>query len=136
LNARRGARASIDEAKKYIERCRKNAPELISRRSFEWISSERLKRPCPLLSHTELGHWNAREDLFTHSNRLQAVNGVIVEIAKGASGKISVDGLTAFFAPGRGKFNRADAINTQVTFYLGFSYEGLRAWNVLPIPAK
>jgi hypothetical protein len=67
LNARRGVRASIDEAKKYIERCRRNAPELISKRSFEWIASEKLKRPCPLLHHSELGPWRPRAKISSRT---------------------------------------------------------------------
>jgi hypothetical protein len=132
LNSRRGIRASIDEARKYIERCRRNAPELISKRSFEWIASEKLKRPCSLLHHSELGPWRPREDLFAHSDRLEPVTGIIVEIIRGTSGRIDVNGIPAFFAPGRGRFSRASDINTAVVFYLGFSYEGLRAWNVQP----
>ncbi|QPF86060.1 hypothetical protein IC762_07095 [Bradyrhizobium genosp. L] len=132
LNSMKGARASLEEAKRYIERCRKSAPELVSKRSFEWIAADRLKRPCPLLNHSELGPWRAQEDLFAHNDRLQPQTGIIVDISKGTSGKIDVNGLNAFFAPTRGRLNRATFLNAQVTFYLGFSYEGLRAWNVQP----
>ncbi|MGY4154943.1 tetratricopeptide (TPR) repeat protein [Bradyrhizobium sp. USDA 4461] len=132
LNSVRGARSSLDEAKRYIERCRKGAPELVSKRSFEWIAADRLRRPCPLLNHLELGPWRAQEDLFAHNDRLQPQTGIIVDISKGTSGKIDVNGLSAFFAPTRGRLNRATYLNAQVTFYLGFSYEGLRAWNVQP----
>jgi hypothetical protein len=130
LNLGRGARSSLDEAKKYIERCRKHAPELVSKRSFEWIAADKLKRPCPLLHHSELGPWKSHDDLFARSDRLQPLSGIIVDISKGTSGKIDINGVNAFFAPTRGRLNRATFLNAHVTFYLGFSYEGLRAWNV------
>jgi hypothetical protein len=133
LNAKRGVRTSAVETRKYIEKCRRSAPELVAKRSFEWLASDKLKRPCPLLHHSELGRWKVDDDLFAHRGRLHLQHGIITEIARSTSGKIDVDGVPAFFPPGRGGFHRISDLNTEVTFYLGFSYEGLRAWNVQPV---
>jgi hypothetical protein len=64
------------------------------------------------------------------------VRGKIAEINNPGSGQIELMcGLKAFFVPsqrrrsGSQTFTSQD-LNQEVDFYLGFSYEGLRAWNV------
>jgi hypothetical protein len=62
---------------------------------------------------------------------LRRVSGIIEDIAGPQAGSIRIgDGrLTAFFTP-RSEFLQTRDINQMVEFYLGFSYEGLRAWAV------
>ena len=38
--------------------------------------------------------------------------------------------MKAFFVPARGNFRQGRSENQLVSFYLGFSFEGLRAWEV------
>lgn len=46
-------------------------------------------------------------------------------------GEIEVaGGMKAFFVPGVAGLQYGRAQNVPVKFYLGFSYEGLRAWSV------
>ena len=61
--------------------------------------------------------------------------GVVSRIRSPASGDIELaNGLTAFFVPSTimvdGGYVRGLHEGRQVEFYLGFSYEGLRAWSV------
>jgi hypothetical protein len=47
------------------------------------------------------------------------------------AGEIEVaGGMKAFFVPGVAGLQYGRAQNVQVKFFLGFSYEGLRAWSV------
>lgn len=39
-------------------------------------------------------------------------------------------GLPAFFVPAKADVSKGGDENARVTFYLGFSYDGLRAWSV------
>jgi len=69
---------------------------------------------------------------------LDLVDGRITEIMGPESGTIELEsGLKVFFIPARGKIKGVEGgylkgrdENKKVKFYLGFSYDGLRAWNV------
>jgi tetratricopeptide (TPR) repeat protein len=129
MQAKRGVHKSLNDAKRYFESVKKNAPALLARKSFEWWANDSLKRPCPLVHHSELGEWSQELDFFKGSEKLGRVEGRIDRIQSPQSGQISVDGLPAFFVP-RSDFRTDVDLNTQVEFFLGFSYEGLRAWGV------
>jgi hypothetical protein len=133
IAAREGFPLSVKEAKQYIELCRRQAPALQSKRSFEWWAANELKRPCPLVHHSELGQWSKELDFFEGSDKLGALEGRIDEIHSPQSGVIEISGMPAFFVP-RTQFYRGRDVNAQVTCYLGFSYEGLRAWKVRRVP--
>ncbi len=129
ISARRGIHTSLGEARRYVELCKQRAPLLLSKKSFEWWAADALNRPCPLVHHSELGPWSKEENFFTGVNSLGVVGGRIDEIRSPQAGTIVVDGMPAFFVP-RSDFQRARDLNVAVTCYVGFSYEGLRAWNV------
>jgi tetratricopeptide (TPR) repeat protein len=124
----RGAHASLLEVRKNIEICRRSATPLVSKRSFEWWSSQGLARPCPLVHHSELIGWDRNADYWSNSQKLGYVEGIIDEIRSPQAGSILINGLPAFFVPAR--LLSSTDVNTKVKFHLGFSYEGLRAWNV------
>ena len=44
--------------------------------------------------------------------------------------QLGVRSRRAFFVPAKGGYSRGHSENRPVTFYLGFSYDGLRAWAV------
>jgi hypothetical protein len=124
----RGAQSSFNEVRKHIEMCRRKAPLLISKRSFEWWASDSLGRLCPLVHHSELSGWDKNSEFWTNAGKLGYVDGIIDEIASPQAGRILASGLPTFFVPAR-LLSSAD-VNAKVKFHLGFSYEGLRAWNV------
>lgn len=135
ISVRRGVHRSVREAQRYVAMCKQNAPLLLSKKSFEWFAADSLNRSCPLVHHTELGLWSKEQNFFGRVNMLGKVKGRIDEIRSPQAGTITVDGMPAFFVP-RSDFRRVSDLNASVAFYLGFSYEGLRAWNVQRIPAK
>jgi len=124
----RGALASLTEVRKNIEICRRKAPPLISKRSFEWWASDSLSRPCPLVHHSELSGWERNSDFWSNAEKLGYVDGVVDEIRSPQAGSILMNGLPVFFVPAR--LLSSTDVNVKVKFHLGFSYEGLRAWNV------
>lgn len=55
------------------------------------------------------------------------VKGMVSDYEHAGSAKITTDqGLEVFFNPGKNNLTR-DNLNSSVTFFLGFSYDGLRA---------
>lgn len=61
------------------------------------------------------------------SEKLELVEGYFTEYLHDGSGKITVDNkLEVFFSPTQAKLTSSD-VNKPVEFYLGFSYDGLRA---------
>lgn len=129
IAAREGIPRSTEKTMQYIELCRRQAPVLQSKRSFEWWAASERHRPCPLVHHSELGPWSKARDFFEGEDKLDAIEGRIDQIQSPQSGLIMVSGIPAFFVP-RTQFYRGRDLNASVTCYLGFSYEGLRAWNV------
>ena len=129
MSACHGIHRSVGEAKRYVELCKQRAPVLLSKKSFEWWAADSLNRPCPLVHHSELGPWSKEKNFFEGVHNLGVVEGRIDEIRSPQAGTIIVDGMPAFFVP-RSDFQRVRDLNVRVTSYVGFSYEGLRAWNV------
>ncbi|SFJ80976.1 hypothetical protein [Streptomyces pini] len=100
-----------------------------SNRSYLWLSSE--PQWFPMIADSDLGEWNRREMFWTNTSRLQRVNGVIDFMRGPQAGTIQLHGsVTAFFVPTRGNFLPDSDENTPVNFFLGFSPEGPRAWDV------
>ncbi|ABW12075.1 hypothetical protein Franean1_2646 [Parafrankia sp. EAN1pec] len=86
----------------------------------------------PLVHFSELGERRREYDNFwTKPYLLERVRGVIEEIRGPQAGSIRIGNgrLTAFFVP-RNDFLQTRDINQLVDLYLGFSYDGLRAWAV------
>ena len=123
--------AALERCKYYIELCKSRAPALISKVSFEWFGSEILNRPCPLLHHNELGPWSRERNFFDKDADplLRVLTGRIDDIRSAQFGTIDLHGVPAFFPPGA-QFHRGTDLNKVVSCNIGFSYEGLRAWNV------
>jgi len=99
--------------------------------SFEWFGKGRgLTR---LKHHTDLGNFDG-EKFYQDTSLLERVTGIVRYIEDPGSGIIELDcGIEAFFVPSRvypqGLQKGIDEY-TGVSFYLGFSYSGLRAWRV------
>jgi tetratricopeptide (TPR) repeat protein len=126
---RSGFPGSLLEAKKYQDYCRQHSTSAVGRKSLEWLAKPTLGRPIPLLHHSELGIWDKQRDFFSNATDLAQVEGRIDEIRSLQAGTIIVSGMPAFFAP-RAEFRKLTDTNAAVSLSLGFSYEGLRAWNI------
>ena len=119
-----------EEAKRYIEECKYAARLRRNRtKSLEWLGNG--KGITKLVYHSELGKWLTDKEFWEKTQRLSRVEGRIARIDTPQSGQIEIEGgLHAFFAPGRGGYQSGYSENQRVAFYLGFSYDGLRAWEV------
>ena len=117
------------EAMRYIDESRQMARFRPKRtKSLEWLGTGAgIKR---LVHHSELGEWLDKNEFWEKTDRLARERGRIVRIQGTQAGQINVNGLLAFFVPGRGGYRRGYSENQLVDFYLGFSYDGLQAWEV------
>ncbi|MYR82265.1 aminoglycoside phosphotransferase family protein [Streptomyces filamentosus] len=96
--------------------------------SYLWLA----KGPdwYPVISDSDLGEWDRRKTFWKKADRLQRVNGVIDTVGSPWKGTIRLaDRVTANFRPHLGNFLDSEE-NTQVSFYLGMSSSGLRAYEV------
>lgn len=121
-----GIHEDADLVRRYIERCRM-AAQTERVRSFEWRADS--PEWCPLVHESELGRWDREAQFWRETSRLSRVRGSIKSIGSPQTGSLAVGPFTAFFAPRRDFWPGRDE-NAEVDFYLGFSYDGFRAWRV------
>lgn len=116
-----------------IQASRVKARNLRNRtKSFEWLGKGsglgRLKHS------SELGEWNEDTDFYSNVEILERVEGRVSQISGPESGLIEITscGLSAFFVPAKAGLFKGRDENLRVSFFLGFSYDGLRAWSIQP----
>jgi hypothetical protein len=136
LKAIDGSDVARRDAERLIKECQHEGRLLPNGTfSFQWLG--RGPEITRLVHFSRLGEFD--EDgsgFYKNEQLLTRVRGKIAEINNPGSGQIELMcGLKAFFVPsqrrrsGSQTFTSQD-LNQEVDFYLGFSYEGLRAWNV------
>ena len=134
LQSNVGVGQAAEEAQRLISQCAQMASSLPHRtRSFEWLA--RGPGMQALLHESALGDWDPSLAFWSNPNLLAVVTGRIARIPTPAAGEIELsNGLKAFFVPARGKveggYLSGRDLNRAVEFFLGFSYDGLRAWSV------
>lgn len=131
LKALDGLSIDRDSADRFMEDSEKlSRPRRNRRNSFEWLGEGRdIGR---LVHQSVLGNWNQERRFWSNSSALRRVEGRIVNVRGPQAGEIEISGLSCFFVP---NYNpdapiSKDDINRRVNFYLGFSYSGIRAWDV------
>lgn len=99
-------------------------------RSYEWFGHG--KGLARLVNYSDLGEWNDKENFYENNHLLTEVEGKIVDIHNPGAGQIMVTScaLKAFFVPAVANVYKDRDENRRVKFLLGFSYDGLRAWQV------
>lgn len=130
LQAIEGSTLGRDSAVRFLDECKTKARFRRNRtKSFEWLGSgSGISR---LVHHSQLGDWQREKDFWENTEPLLRLPGRIASIEAPQAGQIEVQGgLKAFFVPARGNYSRGHSENKSVTFFLGFSYDGLRAWEV------
>lgn len=131
IQAIEGASISVIKAEKVIRELSERKRHTPYRtHCFEWYGkSSGLKRIKPYKE--VLSKDNNNENIF-NAELLEKLGGKISYIKGPEAGEIELAcGLKAFFIPARGDgFSRAKDINKNVKFYLGFSNDGLRAYEV------
>lgn len=138
LQADMGAGEMAKEAQDLINEC-SGMVQYHPRRtsSFEWLGE---KSGLQALVHeSSLGDWDHSTDFWPNQHLLRRVSGRVSRIRGPGSGEIELPiGLKAFFVPSRGLveggYIRDRDIGREVEFCLGFSYVGLRAWQVGAAP--
>ena len=97
--------------------------------SFEWVGSG--QGLSKLVHYSRLGDRDSSTDFWQIVQPLSRVRGRISRIRGPEAGHIEVtSSLSAFFVPAKAGYALGRSENQAVDFYLGFSYEGLRAWEV------
>ena len=135
LQSDEGALSMTNEARELISQCRAVSVRTAFPRTriFEWLG--KLSGLRALVNINELQPWDDAKKFWSNEHLLRRVPGVVSRIQSPASGEIELtNGLTAFFVPSivdvEGGLVRGLHEGRRVEFYLGFSYEGLRAWSV------
>ena len=120
-------------ANQFLDECRSRSRLRRNRtKSFEWSGPG--VGLSKLIHHSRLGNWTRSSDFWENVRPLCRVTGRIARIRGLESGLVQVTpDLSAFFVPAKGCYAIDRSENQAVDFYLGFSYEGLRAWDVRPI---
>jgi hypothetical protein len=130
LQAIDGSVLAAEKAERAIEECRNRARYRRDRsRSFEWVGQKPgLKQ---LIHQDRLGSWNSNLGFWENASLLKKLSGVVVQMSGPQAGVIQiVGGLRAFFVPGASGHAVGRSENQAVSCYVGFSYDGLRAWSV------
>lgn len=130
LLAINGSTVAIDQATRTLERCREKSRYRSDRTwSYEWLGDKSgLKQ---LVHHNLLGDWDRTRRFWQDTSSLARVKGVISAINGPQAGIIELPaGIKTFFVPSVSGHSVGRSENSPVTFFLGFSYDGLRAWSV------
>ena len=111
-----------------IEQSKAKARNVRNRtRSFEWFGAgDGIAR---LIHYTELGDWDEETNFYSEAHHLERVDGRVAQINGPEAGYIELTscGLRAFFVPAVADVHKGRDENVRLNFYLGFSYDGLRA---------
>ena len=96
-------------------------------RSFEWIGPG--DGIDALVHQSRLGEWV--EDFWEAPEILVRLDGRVKKIDAPQKGVVEVGGgVEAFFVPGKSGLQKGRDENVSISCYVGFSYDGPRAWNV------
>ena len=134
LQLESGDLAAKSQASSLIEECTREAQGLSrTTSSFEWLGND--PGLGGLVHVSTLGAWDPEKGFWTKVDQLKRVGGRIASIRNQGAGEIELrSGLRVFFAPARGAipggYIAGQDVGREVGFYLGFSYDGLRAWSV------
>lgn len=128
LRAMEGSAQAVADMERALEECRNLARYRRDRtRSLEWIGKG--SGIAKLVHQSQLGEW--RDNFREFPEVLALADGRVKSIDGPQRGAITLaGGLQAFFVPARSDIHVGRDENVPVTCYIGFSYDGLRAWAV------
>jgi tetratricopeptide (TPR) repeat protein len=135
LQAIEGVPLTYDSAIRFLDECRGMARFRRDRtKSYEWLGKG--TGATRLVHHSQLGEWDTKKEFWEHTSPLQRVEGRIIKIEGFQAGEVELpSGLKAFFVPAKGGFT-SKHLNRPVSFFLGFSFDGLRAWDTRELRAQ
>lgn len=128
LRAMDGSVQAVADMERALEECRALARYRRDRtRSLEWIGNG--NGIAKLVHQSQLGDWRGEFREFAHL--LARIEGRVKSIDGPQKGTIGIDGgVEAFFVPARSEIHIGRDENVLVICYIGFSYDGPRAWAV------
>jgi tetratricopeptide (TPR) repeat protein len=125
-----GSTLSVEKAERALDECRTRSRYRRRRTwSYEWLGTGTgLKQ---LVHQDQLRGWDLQTNFWSNPTILARVSGLIGRISGPQAGEIELkSGLKAFFVPGISGHSLGRSENQSVSFFLGFSYDGLRAWAI------
>ena len=129
LLAMDGLRLALQRYEQHLDECRELTRFRRNRdRSYEWLGDG--SGIARLVHQSRLGDWGHDQGFWEHTNPLKRIHGRVARINGPQAGTIELSGgLQAFFVPAKARLYHGSE-NTFVTTFLGFSYDGPRAWDV------
>ncbi len=129
LMAMDGSRLALQRYEQYLEECRELTRFRRNRsRSYEWLGDG--VGIARLVHQSRLGDWDRDMGFWNNARPLIRIQGRVAQITGPQAGFIEISGgLKAFFVPARSGLSPGSE-NTHIRAFLGFSYDGLRAWDV------
>jgi hypothetical protein len=122
-----GSSKALEEAKRLIEEMKQKSDFLPNRiKVFEWLAAG--NGINQLLDNKSFERLDDNEKI----KRLQWLEGTVYEWKHGGHGIIQVEGLKVFFKPNQANDKKGifdSDIGKRVRFCVGFSYDGLRAYD-------
>ena len=130
LMAMDGSNLALNRYEQHLEECRDLTRFRRNRdRSYEWLGEG--PGIARLVHQSRLGDWDRDQDFWNNTGPLTLVSGRVARINGPQAGFIELaGGLEAFFVPAKSGFSPGSE-NTPVLAFLGFSYDGPRAWDIL-----
>ena len=130
LMAMDGSHFALQRYEQYLEECKELTRFRRNRhRSYEWLGEG--LGIARLVHQSRLGDWDRDMDFWQNTKTLVRVPGRVARINGPQAGFIELaGGLEAFFVPAKSGLSRGSE-NTPILAFLGFSYDGLRAWDIL-----
>ena len=130
LRAFAGSTQGAADAERALDECRALARFRRDRtRSFEWIGPG--DGIGALIHQSRLGDWV--DDFWESADALVRLDARVGRIDAPQKGLVELSGgVEAFFVPAKSRVQVGRDENVPVTCYVGFSYDGPRAWDVRP----
>ena len=125
-----GSHVALQRYEQYLEECRELTRFRRNRdRSYEWLGEG--PGIARLVHQSRLGDWDRDLGFWKNTKPLARVIGRVARITGPQAGLVELaGGLEAFFVPAKSGFSPGSE-NTPIRAFLGFSYDGPRAWNIL-----
>jgi hypothetical protein len=131
----------LQDAVNYQRQCNALARRMPNRTvSYDWIGQGVGMEQ--LIHYQRIGIWDEQANFWRDTRLLRRLHGRIASIEREEAGWIELEsGIKAFFVPARRRGTSGEEIvkgrdeNKRVTFFLGFSYDGPRAWSVILEPS-
>lgn len=134
LRAMDGSFLADDQFQQYrIESSRRAQFRRDRTRSIEWLGVGSGVRG--LIHQSDLGPWDEEANFYTLTEPLVRIGGRVTGYDGPQAGKIELEGtgVEAFYVPARSGHTRR-SLNQRVHCFVGFSYDGPRAWSVEDAP--